>query len=774
MLLSSLRIGAATAGLILVVAAAPAAGQRAGTPVVKAKSVDTVAAPPLPLPNPRRKPARAEVSAKTTAAPTAALAAPSSPPSTPAAPVVPPPVLRAMAPLATGLAAGDAAYFARLDAALAPLAETALSPEDGVRIRDAVRAIGAGNIAAAKSLRGQIGNATGRRLVDWIALRAGFGEPAEFRSFLDANPDWPDRGLLLQRAEEQVFASGGSSARIKAFFADASPRTGAGLAALASAHLFEGDEAAARRTAAKAWREHELAASLEAGFLGRFKAHLSDADHRWRLDRQLTDDIRWSSERNVRAAIARRVLPLLSEAERKKAEARIAVFQRTASAGKLMSALPAEPEGQADWGLAFQRIQLLRRAGKVAEATQLMLKASIDPTHIANFDGWWLERRALAYEALEAGNAKLAYDLVREPGNLSVNPLKDAGMLAGWIALRLLKDAAAAERHFEVARKAADGPLSAARGEYWSGRALEALGRTDEARARYEAAARHADTFHGLLARQKLDTSARKLSLAPPAMPSDDHVASFIRLEPIVAVAIARKAGLDMGIAKAIIGGLRFNLKSEGELALLAHLAEAIGDTQLAVRIGKTAIARGFNLILYAYPVHPMPSYSPLREPPEPAMLLAIARQESEFNQTIVSGAGARGLLQVMPVTARHVCRDYKIAKCEIARLLTDNAFNASLASAYIADRMGEFSGSYVMTLAGYNAGPGRVRQWMREFGDPRDPKVDVLDWIERIPFEETREYVKKVIANVHVYRARLASGSTPLKLTEDLARGRR
>jgi soluble lytic murein transglycosylase len=135
--------------------------------------------------------------------------------------------------------------------------------------------------------------------------------------------------------------------------------------------------------------------------------------------------------------------------------------------------------------------------------------------------------------------------------------------------------------------------------------------------------------------------------------------------------------------------------------------------------------------------------------------LLSIARQESEFNTRTVSGAGARGILQVMPITARHVCRDYKI-KCELDRLLTDGAYNASIASAYITDRMSEFQGSYVLTFAGYNAGPGRARQWIGEFGDPRDPKIDPVDWIHRIPFEETREYVQKVLANVQIYRARL------------------
>ncbi|NJO23010.1 MAG: lytic transglycosylase domain-containing protein [Sphingomonadales bacterium] len=187
----------------------------------------------------------------------------------------------------------------------------------------------------------------------------------------------------------------------------------------------------------------------------------------------------------------------------------------------------------------------------------------------------------------------------------------------------------------------------------------------------------------------------------------------------------------------------------------------------MVVRIGKTAIARGMNLVVYGYPVHTFPAYKPLRPPPEAAMLLGIARQESEFNSTIISTAGARGLLQVMPITARHICRDHKV-KCDVPRLLTDNSYNAMIASAYVGDRMAEFGGNYVLTLAGYNAGPGRAREWVRAFGDPRTPKVDPIDWIESIPIEETREYVKKVLANIQVYRARLGEAQA-LRLTQDL-----
>src|SRR5690606_23442905 len=215
---------------------------------------------------------------------------------------------------------------------------------------------------------------------------------------------------------------------------------------------------------------------------------------------------------------------------------------------------------------------------------------------------------------------------------------------------------------------------------------------------------------------------------------------------------------------------LRHHMKTEAEVAMLAHLAEALEDTQIAVRIGKYGVAKGFNLIYYAYPVHRLPAYKPLRPPPETAAILGIARQESEFNTVVKSGAGARGILQVMPGTARFLCRKYKI-RCSISRLMKDASFNTMLGSAYLADRIDQFDGSYILAIAGYNAGPGRARQRIREFGDPRDPDIDPIDWIHRIPLKETRAYVQKVLANIQIYRARLGEEDTAVRLDADLGR---
>ena len=662
----------------------------------------------------------------------------------------------------------EAQHSARYDAAIAATRDHPLKAEDAARIRDAVGAIAAGGLSKGKALRDQITDPAGRKFVDWYLHRSGYGTPQEIRAFMAANPAWPDRSLLTQRAEEALFHSGANARDVKAFFADAAPTTGIGVAALAVALAAEKDEAAAKLAAAKAWVEFDIPAAHEADVLQKLGGLLTETEHKRRLDRLLLSDSRWANERSERAARIRRTIARLSPPEKKKAEARLAVFLRAKNSYQLISKL--SPEALAtEWGLAIQRAQALRRQNKNEEAWKILL-AEPEATLKVRPDGWWEERRANAYAALRAGKPKTAYDLVRDPGQLFVNAHNDAAFLAGWLALRHLQDARKALPHFQALAKSADGPLSRARAHYWLGRTYEALGEEAKSKESYRTAAVQVDTFHGQLARLKLDPKASALKVDPPVAPTLEEIARFNGLDAIHAVVLAHKAGLDRALVRAFLIQLRLNFKTEAEIAMLAHLAEALGDTQIAVRVGKYGTSHGFNLIYYAYPVHRLPAYTPLRRPPETALILAVARQESEFNTATQSGAGARGILQVMPVTARHICRDYKL-KCDIPRLMKDPAYNTMMGSAYISDRMDEFSGSYVLALAGYNAGPGRAREWIREFGDPRDPKIDPIDWIHRIPFQETREYVQKVLSNIQIYRARLGDAANAVRLNADLRR---
>ncbi len=718
------------------------------------KAATSTKAPPLPAPSPSRL-------AATPSPVDAGDSAEDSPPPHKS-------VVSAVPPATKGGA--EAAYFAGLDKLLAPVHARRPSAEDAKRLRDALQAVDRRDMAEAREIAAKIAEPAARTLVEWWALRNGVGAASEFTAFMAANPGWPDTRLLTLRAEQQLLSGGGPAKEIVAFFGGKPPQSGAGAIALASAYIALGDETRAKALAVKAWRENEISASAESGFLGRFERFLQPADHQRRLDVLLIDEGRFAAQRSPRVEAARRLLPKLAEPERKKAAARIAVYARSNQAAKLMAALPvAAKESGKDWGMLFQRVQLARSQGKEDEVVRLLKGAPTEAEQLVDPDSWWLHRRWAAYEYLTEDRFKEAYDVVRAHGPLTVNPLKDATFLAGWIALRHLKDPKAALAHLEASNTAADGPLSAARALYWLGRAHDELGQKDQARRRYEDAATRIDTFHGQLARHRLTDGPLEISPPLPAMPSAEVARAFSEDSVLRAALLAHHADVGRGITRIIFAHLRYRLATEPEVALLAHLASGLGDDQMAIRVAKTAVARGMNLFAYSYPVHPLPNYTPLRASPERAMLLAIARQESEFNPEIISHAGARGLLQVMPITARHICKDHKI-KCDIPRLNTDSSYNAMIASAYIGDRKQEFSGSYVLTLAGYNAGPGRARQWMRRFGDPREKGVDPIDWIEKIPFEETREYVKKVLSNLQMYRVRLGE-EKPVRLVSDLNR---
>jgi soluble lytic murein transglycosylase len=666
------------------------------------------------------------------------------------------------------LSSEEAQHKARYDAATAAIRERPLSSEDAARIREAVNAIADGGYSRGESLRDQITDPAGRKLIEWYLYRNGYGTASAIRAFVAANPTWPDRRLLTQRAEENLFESNPKPAEVRAFFVQQPPATAVGVAALAAALAADKDEADAKALAAKLWAEYDIPASYEAEILKRIGGLLSEADHKRRLDRLLLNDSRWAQERKERAATIRRVIARLSEPEKKKAEARLAVFLRAKNSQQLMAKLPAEALTN-EWGLAFQRAQALRRQNKDEEAWKILLSEP-EPTLAVRPDGWWEERRANAYAALRAGKPKTAYELVRDPGPLLINSHNDACFMAGWLALRHLNNPNQALVHFQELAQSADGPLSRARAHYWLGRTYEALGDRGKANESYLTASLQIDTFHGQLARLKLDPHASALKIDPPVAPTSEEIARFNDRDAIQAAIIAHKAGLDYSVVRAFIIQLRTHMKSEAEVAMLAHVAEALGDTQTAVRIGKYGIGQGFNLIYYSYPVHRLPAYTPLRRPPETALILGIARQESEFNMATLSGAGARGILQVMPVTAKHVCHDYKL-KCDIPRLMKDPAYNTMMGSAYISDRMDDFGGSYILAIAGYNAGPGRAREWIREFGDPRDPRVDPIDWIHRIPIQETREYVQKVLSNIQIYRARLGEEATAVRIDADLRR---
>jgi soluble lytic murein transglycosylase len=646
---------------------------------------------------------------------------------------------------------------------LKPLLSYNLSVADDSHVRAVMRSGSDVQSTAAK-----IKDPAARAFALWHKYRHGGGSAESIEKFRTAHPHWPAQDELRERAEIALFLHESDPDRVKVFFGDASPQTGAGKAALASVHLKEGNQNAARDLVVSAWRDHRLNQAVEKKILERYGSMLTSEHHRARIDALLYPD----DKRATEAAL--RVSKLLSAEEQKKVAARIAVVKRGGNAGSLLKALPANAV-EADVGLRFNHIQWLRRTKdkeRREQAWKLLLDAPNEPNILLDLNNWWVERRINCRGALNDGKHKVAYDIAAKHGLVSGNAYIEAEFMAGWIALRFLNDPHTALRHFLSLRRAATSSKSIALGEYWLGRTALALGDHGSAIIHLHGAAKYPQYFYGQLARQTLDPKPAHLDVTLSPVPTQADIQSFLSNDAVRAIGVARATGLD-GVTPQFFLALARTLTNPAEIVLLAELVKATDRPQLALRLARIAFNRDLPLGDYALPIGVMPPFKSLaKQSVDRALMHALARQESEFNAGAKSPVGASGLMQLMPATARMVAKQYKVQHSPDR--LTNPVYNQQLGEAFLSDLIDSYDGSYILTLVAYNAGGGRVAEWTKAYGDPRDPDVDPIDWIERIPFTETREYVFKIMESLQLYRSRLAGPKQALQLVQDLSRGRK
>jgi soluble lytic murein transglycosylase len=502
------------------------------------------------------------------------------------------------------------------------------------------------------------------------------------------------------------------------------------------------------------WRNSNFSEGIEKAIVADFSDLLRTTDHKWRMDRLIYAE---------REAEALRAARHLSKEQQALAKAAIAVVKQKSKAAQGLETVPTSL--RKDHVYVYAQIQVLRRAGKINEAGQLLASASRDPGMIVSPDAWWIERRMISRLLIEAGDPRLAYTIAANHSTESSALRAEAEFHAGWYALEYLRDPATAARHFTAIASISTMPLSLSRGEYWLGRAAAAAGRNELAAAHFQRAAAYPTTFYGQLAAARL--GGTRLGIAHPPAPTDAVVQRFESRDLVQAIRHLTAANYPVR-ASYIYSHLAETLTDPTELALLAGMAERDGSHPVALQVGKLAAARGLPVHSLAFPTAAIPSSAKTPQVERP-MVYAIARQESAFNHTAVSGAGARGLLQLMPATAKETAKLAGLTY-DKGKLTSDPAYNATLGATYLGGLIARFDGSYVMSVAAYNAGASRVAEWVKRYGDPRDPRVDVVNWIESIPFTETRNYVQRVMENLQVYRVRL--GSPALTIEADLRRG--
>lgn len=628
----------------------------------------------------------------------------------------------------------------------------ALSPEDISLLRRAIDAARRGDVNGARAARDGLTDSLARKVATW-ALADYDGESIGFFEIDQARRDlaeWPRAQRRQVAAERLIETSGKSPAQIVDWFAGGEPQTAQGALALASAYKMLGRQQEAASLIKAWWRNKSFDAETQRAMQARFSDILTPDDLIRRADILLY---------TPQSPAARELVPMLPVEWQQAAAARIALRSNAENAQELASALPASVANSP--GVVFERAAYLRRHNLDNLALALVKDFPRDVTTPEAAKVIWEERRQLAIGAMKAGDYRAAY-AAADSGLTEGSEAAEAEFVAGWIALCKLHDADAAAKHFATIDRVGVTPITRARALYWEGRAAEARHDRKTADSFYEAAAVHKTAFYGQLAAEKL---GQRLVLTGDPMITPADRARFEGRGAVQATRLLYDLGY-RDLYRSFVLNLDDILPSSQEEALLVDLARGYGDQELSMKAARGAAQRGFILPQRAYPYLTPPEAPGAAEP---AFVLAITRQESDFDPRTRSGAGARGMMQLMPATAQIVAR--KIGVSYSSSLLDDPDYNMRLGSSFLGQLVDRFSGSYVMAAAGYNAGPGRPAQWVSWCGDPRGA-ADPVDFIECIPFAETRNYVMRVMENTQIYRAKMNGGSAPITLTADLKRG--
>lgn len=624
-------------------------------------------------------------------------------------------------------------------------------------LRQALKAIGDNDLSTARRIAAGLSEID-RDIVTWMAIRRDVSglTPRDITAFASRNPDWPSVAIMRRRAEVALSRQRMAPADIVAAFSGSAPITGEGTLVLTRALTALGETRQAAKVLGAYWTTDTLSPKEDSAILNEFGGILTKAQHRRRYDLLMYND------RIVQAtALANKALGSGYVAL---ATARASVVRGESGAAKKLDAVPSALRKEPVY--LFTLAEYLRRADRPKEAAAALLKAPTDAAALVDPDHWWVERRIVSRDLAESGQAKLAYKVAAAHQGGDAETQAEAHFHAGWYALRFLNDSTTASEHFRRLASVGSKPITRSRANYWLGRCEEAAGRIEAARAAYARAAEDPIAFYGQLAKVKLGMP--KLGLPAVPKPSDADTTAFSRNALVRALARLTEAGYDND-AKLLYPELARSLPTPGQIALLTAYAERRGDHRSALQVGKIAAERGLGVERLAYPLEAIPESARTLGKVETAMVYAIARQESAFDPAAVSSAGAMGLLQLLPSTAQATAKNLGVSFSK-GKLTADPGYNAKLGAAHLRELIDEFGGSYILTFAAYNAGKRRVYEWIQRFGDPRDPRVDPVDWIESIPYGETRNYVQRVTENLQVYRERLEGSH--LSIAEDLRRG--
>jgi soluble lytic murein transglycosylase len=612
---------------------------------------------------------------------------------------------------------------------------------DLAAVKNAIDLVRKAKTGDATTIEKTITEPAAQRLVEWFILRHpdGAANFSRYAAFIADNPGWPSMGQLRRRAEACLWQERSDAATVHGFTGDR-PASAKGSFALGRALLAEGDRAGAERWVREAWRSQELAERFEGEAFDTFQTMLTREDHRARMDKRIG-----AKDFSGAMRAARR----LGDDDVAIVKACAAVMTNADKASDLLDGIASS--SRQDLGYTLCRIHWMVRHDQIADAARLMLAAPAETMALQDTDEWWRERRTLARKLLDGGDFQSAYQVVRTAALPADRYYQaDFHFMAGWIALRYLHDPAAARGHFAHIDDGTANPIVVARAHYWRGRVAEAAGENEAMRAEYQAAASQGTAYYGQLARARLGLEKIELRAPPQPDPAEGPALSG---ELVHAADMLYTLG-ERDVVRSFAADVADQSDDVALLAALGELTLRRGDARSMLEIGKTALARGLATDLYAFPTIGIPQHSQIAPAIDRSVIYSVARTESAFDQRDKSSANAVGLMQVTPEAGRDTAKRFGVTY-DWDRMVSDPVYNTQMGAAELSALLKEYNGSHIMTFAGYNAGRGRVREWVKQFGDPRDPRVDAVDWVERIPFAETRNYVQRVMENLQVYRAR-------------------
>ena len=612
--------------------------------------------------------------------------------------------------------------------------------------------------AAATAFADDLTDPLARDISQWAILFSSSptNTVGDYDAFLDSHPTWPSQ-RTLQRKAEKLIDEDTSLQTILEFFDTREPLSGFAKLHLGRALLALGDEEQGAEYIRKAWIEHNFNSADSKDIVRRHSKVLREKDHFAKADRALFRRTTAGTED---------VDGLLSAEHQRQVNARRGLLRGRTSGRTAFNRLSKEE--QQDAGVLLAMVRYLRRKEREEEAIAIAAHAPLSPYTLRNPESWYYERRLLARWALKNGRFEDAYRLTAYSALTDGSQFAEAEFLAGWIALRFLGEPERAAAHFDFMTSKVSSPISLARGNYWQARAWMQAGELAKAKSHYRVAAEYPYTYYGQLAIESLGNGAPKFDFPePPVATAADRVRLHER-ELARALEILDDVDEDLHFRR-FAYALDDQLAEPGEVRAYAELVRDAGHFDLIVRGGKASRAQGATVPEVIYPLYPVPSEA--KEFVEAPLILGLSRQESEFKVNAYSSAKAKGMMQLLDGTAKITARKEGLPY-KPSMLLADPDYNMTLGAAHLSHLLDRFSGSYVMVLAAYNAGPHRVKRWVEEYGDPRDPSVDPVDWVELIPFNETRNYVMRVLENVQVYRSQLDNLPLGAQLTEDITRG--